>query len=266
MSVVLFLGACSLSSGDDSGGDAETKPLKLTIAGPASAPPGVATTGFKASLTRGGEEAVADVFVTLTASKGTIDAPPDKPGTGGANTGADGDLAFVLHVPADVVQASTIVITGKAEKDGESVQATYSVGVNPDAFQFIEPLSGATAPVGIANALPLKFQWTHAAVAGAATGVSGNINLSAGNTAFFVVNNVALPAGQVAAVRTNADGQFSTPIAVASNQAGQITVTAVDAAVSARSAQVVVQFTDSPSSLVLDADTLSVSASPAAGR
>lgn len=276
VSMILCLSACSLSPGDDA--DKDPTPLKLVISGPATAAPGVPESGYTVTATRSGLP-VSDLFISLTSSKGTIDAPPDRPATEGANSDLNGQLAFVLHAPADLLQGTTITITAKAkdlnvtkeDADGlaqpTEVTATYLVGVQPDTFQFLQPAFGASAKTGSLNAIPLKFQWTHA-VGDAAQGVTGNISLSLTGTGYFVVQGVTLPSGQAVTVHTNpaAGGNFGLQVSVANDKSGAVTVTAVDTAAAGRTAQVSMQFVEEPGSILLNTDVLSVQAAPSASR
>lgn len=259
---LFFLSGCSLSSGDE----IAPKELELVIAGPGSAAPGVSTNGFTATLTRGKNEAVEGAFVRITAEQGSIDAPPDRPGTEGAETDGTGRVNFAFKPAATTTEAVTVKLVGHAEVDGRTADATYSVAVAPETFQFVSPTKGASAVVGVSHAIPLELQWTRKA-GGGVEGIDGNVRLTT-DAGSFVVNGSALPPSEAIVLPTdgNAAGNFATPVAIAGSKRGLVTVTAIDDEVGTRSTQVIVQFVDQPTSLSLDAETLSVQASPDAAR
>lgn len=258
----VLMSGCSLSSDDQ----IAPKALKLVITGPSSAAPGVSTTGFTATLTQGDNEALEGAFVQLTAEQGSIDAPPDRPGTDGAETDGTGRVSFAFKPAATVIEAVTVKLVGHAEVGGRTADATYSVAVAPETFQFVSPAKGASAVVGVSHAIPLKLQWTRKAGSGV-EGIDGNVRLTT-DAGTFVVNGSALPPSEAIVLPTNggAAGNFATPVAIAGSKRGLVTVTAADAELDSRHAQIIIQFVDQPTSLTLDADALTVQASPDASR
>lgn len=258
----LAIAGCSLSSDDE----IAPKELKLVIEGPSAAAPGVATGGFSARLTEGNNEAIEEAFVSLKADEGTINAPENLSGTDGAETDGTGQINFAFLPPGDITESRTIKITAKAELGNRTVDAVYSVAVTPDTFQFIEPTNGSSSVIGVQNAIPLQLQWTRRE-GNRSVGVGSNVQLTS-DGGFFVINGSALPPGEAVVLATDGDkaGAFPTPVAIASSERGLVTVSASDEEVAERRTEVIVQFLDQPATIVLDADALSVEASPASAR
>lgn len=260
--VSLMVAGCSLSSDDD----ISAKELKLVLNGPANAAPGVSTSGFTATLTQGQNEAVETAQVSITAEQGTVDAPPDRPGTNGGQTDSKGQLSFAFHPPATIATATTVKLSARAEVDGRVADSSLSVAVSPDVFQFTSPANGTSSQTGVEHSVPLQFQWTRKDGVESA-GVTGTVKVST-DGGFLVLDGSAMSPGQTVEMATSRErpGGFNSSLAIASSRSGSVKVTVTDRDADARTAEVTVKFVDTPTQIELEAETLEVKASPDPAR
>lgn len=240
-------------------------PLTLVLSGPQLAPPGLVTPGFTATLSQGGR-AIENAFVSLVPSAGMIDAPAGFPNTNGANTDSFGKIPFALRLPGSISEPTTVTITATASIPEGQTSTTYLVAVQPDVFQFISPASQSSTPIGIANAVRLRFQWTRESAEGP-KGVAGRVELTASDDGIFVVQGVTQPANTPVVMNTDGvTGDFTAPVSSSATRTGPVTITAKDLDLPARTTELRLQFTEVPASISLDATPIQVQTAPSQQR
>ncbi|MES2683131.1 MAG: hypothetical protein V4650_06380 [Pseudomonadota bacterium] len=226
----LALSACSGGSSDGGGGlldpsnpagSGSATDVKLELVCPNGVSPGSTVEGFLATLTDGRDRPVEDVFVGLTPSQGTIDAPPDTPSTFGANTSDAGEVPFALRVPNDAAVGTIITIKAVVKTTTLNAMDSCTVPVRANTFVLTRPLSNSTQPVGLLYAQPVQVNWT----AANGTGVRGTVNLTATSNGSFTYDT-ANAGSSPAAADTNAAGQISPTIYFVCGGAGFSTITA----------------------------------------
>jgi len=166
---MLFLAACT--SGDDSGtGLIDTSDPTgsedawvLTIVGPDntesgdySVESGDVATGFVATLETAGGEPVADEYITLTVSNGTIDAPPSKANTGGDDTDDDGEVDFSYESPSGITATTTVDITASVDlpssQGGGTLEETFTVEIDAPSAPILTIAGPKNVAPGVTNA------------------------------------------------------------------------------------------------------------------
>lgn len=202
---LLLLGACT--SGDDSGtGLIDTDDPTgsedawvLTIEGPDdtesgdySVETGEVATGFVAHLETAGGDPVADEYITLTVSNGTIDAPPSESNTGGDDTDDDGDVDFSYEAPSGITSTTTVDIVASVDlpssQGGGTLEETFTVEIDPPSapeLTFAGPKNVAPGVTNSGYTVTVTKASTGAAIADACvtlTASLGTISPSASTT------------------------------------------------------------------------------------
>ena len=225
----LALLACSGGSSDggalldpsNPGGSGSATDVTLDLVCPNGVSPGSTVEGFLATLTDSRDRPVEDVFVGLTPSQGSIDAPPDTPSSFGANTSDTGEVPFALRVPIDAAVGSTITIKAVVKTTTLSATDSCAVPVRANTFVLTKPLSNSTQAVGLLYAQPVQVNWATAN----GTGVRGTVNLTATSRGSFTFDT-ANAGSSPAAADTNSSGQFANTVYFVCGDAGFSTITA----------------------------------------
>ena len=223
------LAACSGGSSDggalldpsNPAGSGSATDVTLDLVCPNGVSPGSTVEGFLATLTDGRDRPVEDVFVGLTPSQGTIDAPPEMPSSFGANTSVTGEVPFALRVPSDAAVGTIITIRAAVKTTTLSAMDSCTVPVRANTFVLTRPLSNSTQSVGLLYAQPVQVNWSTAN----GTGVRGTVNLTATSNGSFTYDT-ANAGSSPAAADTNSSGQFARTVYFVCGGAGFSTITA----------------------------------------
>ena len=255
--------ACG-GSGDGGGGLLDVNnlggngPAVLTLTCPNGISPGSTVNGFTATLTDGSGKAVSNTFIALSPSQGSIDAPPDQPGSFGANTDSAGTVPFALEVPAGASIGTRITITATVSTGPNAASQKCSVPVRGNNLVLTAPMRNTTQPVGSVNGRLTQVQWTTPQ----GGGVQGNLVLEATNGGGFTLST-SYAGSTPFSVSTSSSGQLASTVYFVCGNTGAVTLTAHTSDY-ALSDSLGIQCIDAPASgtLAVDNSTLSSSQNP----
>lgn len=222
----------------------------VTINGFTTLQNGVENEGFSARVALADGSALqTPPCISISADRGaTIKVPASVQSCTGGFLAETQPVPFSVTPPTTVTATTRITITARATVNAQTGSKTFSTVVEPDVFRFTAPEENTAIPVGLESAQPVTFQWTTDpdGPQGPQPGVgSGTLTLSGANAkTFFIVNGRPLDPGVPATVEftTDSNGDFSQTIAIASNDAGQNTITLTQSGTTSRTATKLVQF------------------------